>query len=71
MTDIEPTIQRSGYRRQLRVYLTLNALAEMVGVDPENLSVTHADRAPDSEDQAVRVCLLEMEAKNEANTTQT
>jgi hypothetical protein len=63
MTDNGATIHRGGYRRQLRLYLTLDALAEMAGVDPSLLSVTLVDKAPDRDDQAVRVCLLEMEAE--------
>ena len=63
MTENGATIHRGGYRRELRVYLTLDALAEMVGVDPALLSVTHVDRSPDRDGQAVRVCLLEVEAE--------
>ena len=47
------------WTREVRLYLSVEDVAEIVGVDPARISVSHVDRAPDREDKVVRVCLLE------------
>ncbi len=57
------SIERGPARREVRVYLTLADLGEILDVDPERLSLSHVDRAPDSDTDAVRICLIETEAE--------
>ena len=46
-------------RREVRVYLTVEDIAEMAGLDPETLSISHVDHAPDQKSASVRVCLIQ------------
>jgi hypothetical protein len=55
MTKIIETARRRHYS----IYLTKEDLADMLGVEAFGLSVSHVDRAPDSDDAAVRITLLE------------
>jgi len=51
---------RGPARRQVRLYLTIEDLISLSGVDGGvNLSVSHVDHAPDSDVAAVRVCMVE------------
>ena len=47
------------WTREVRLYLSVEDVADILGVDPARISVSHVDRAPDREDKVVRVCLLE------------
>ena len=52
--------KRGPARREIRLYLTIEDLIALSDVDVDaNLSVSHVDRAPDSDAAAVRVCLVE------------
>ena len=57
------SIKRGPARREVRVYLTIDDLGEILDVDPDRLSVSHVDRAPGSETDVVRICLIETEAE--------
>jgi len=63
MGDLGAVIERKGYRREIRVYMSINDLAEIVDVPPELLELTHVDTAPDRDEQVVRICLIEFEAE--------
>jgi hypothetical protein len=53
--------ERGPARRDVRVYLTLDDLAEILDVEPDRLSISHVDQAPDSKTHVVRICLTEKE----------
>ena len=55
--------ERGPARREVRVYLTLDDLGEILDVEPARLSLSHVDRAPDSDTDVVRICLIETEAE--------
>ena len=57
------SVERGPARREVRVYLTLDDLGEILDVEPDRLSLSHVDRAPDSNTDVVRICLIETEAE--------
>ena len=51
---------RGPARREVRLYLTIEDLISLSGMDRGvNLSVSHVDHAPDSDVAVVRVSMLE------------
>ena len=54
-------VAATAWTRETRLYLSLDDLAAIIGIDAARLSVTHVDRAPDRDDMVVRVCLIETE----------
>lgn len=46
-------------RQEVRLYLTLDDVAEMVGRPAENLRISHVDTAPDDGTASVRICVIE------------
>jgi len=51
---------RGPARREVRLYLTIEDLISLSGMDVGvNVSVSHVDHAPDSDAAAVRVCMVE------------
>jgi hypothetical protein len=54
-----PEHEVSRHTREHRIYLSIDDIAAFAGVPAGCLSVQHVDRAPDRDDRAVRICLLE------------
>ena len=54
------SVERGPVRREVRLYLTIEDLISLSGMDRGvNLSVSHVDHAPDSDVAVVRVSMLE------------
>ncbi len=54
------SVERGPARREVRLYLTIEDLISLSGMDSGvNLSVSHVDHAPDSDVAVVRVSMLE------------